>query len=79
MSTLAAPVAVAEAQPVEADKLRAGQAVRLHDPVPHLFVIPAYNEEENLPASWQISRRGRRCSPPAVGSSSSTTARRTAP
>ncbi len=49
MSSLAAPVAVAEAQPVEADKLRTTHAARLHEPVPHLFVIPAYNEEDNLP------------------------------
>jgi dolichol-phosphate mannosyltransferase len=47
MSSLAAPAAAAEAQPLEAR--RATPAARLHEPVPHLFVIPAYNEEDNLP------------------------------
>jgi len=51
MSSLAAPAAAAEAQPLEGR--RATTAARLHEPVPHLFVIPAYNEEANLPRLFQ--------------------------
>jgi dolichol-phosphate mannosyltransferase len=48
MSSFAAPAVAAEAQPRELDA-RSSRAPRLSEPVPHLFVIPAYNEEDNLP------------------------------
>jgi dolichol-phosphate mannosyltransferase len=51
MSSLAAPAAAAEAQLL--DGRHARTAARLHEPVPHLFVIPAYNEEANLPRLFQ--------------------------
>ncbi len=48
MSSLAA-AAAPEAQRIEIDEARSSFAPPLHEPVPHLFVIPAYNEEANLP------------------------------
>jgi dolichol-phosphate mannosyltransferase len=51
MSSIAAPAAAAEAQPLE--EARGQRAGRLYEPVPHLFVIPAYNEEANLPRLLQ--------------------------
>jgi dolichol-phosphate mannosyltransferase len=49
MSTFAAPAAAAEAQALEVVESGTKHVARLHEPVPHLFVIPAYNEEANLP------------------------------
>jgi dolichol-phosphate mannosyltransferase len=49
MSSLAATAAPPEVQRVELDEPHARLARPLFEPVPHLFVIPAYNEEANLP------------------------------
>ena len=49
MSSFAATAAPPEVQRVELAEPRAGFARPLLEPVPHLFVIPAYNEEANLP------------------------------
>lgn len=49
MSSFAATAAPPEAKTLELDELRAPSIPPLRLPVPHLFVIPAYNEEANLP------------------------------
>jgi dolichol-phosphate mannosyltransferase len=48
MSSYVATAAAPEAELVQVEEARPGCAP-LHEPVPHLFVIPAYNEEANLP------------------------------
>jgi dolichol-phosphate mannosyltransferase len=48
MSSLAAAAAAPEVEALEIGVSRPGCAP-LHEQVPHLFVIPAYNEEANLP------------------------------
>ena len=48
MSSYVATAAAPEAELVQVEEARPGCAP-LQEPVPHLFVIPAYNEEANLP------------------------------
>ena len=48
MSSLAAAAAAPEVEVLVVDESRPG-CTPLYEPVPHLFVIPAYNEEANLP------------------------------
>ena len=48
MSSLAAAAAAPEVEALDVDESRP-RCAPLHEPVPHLFVIPAYNEEANLP------------------------------
>jgi dolichol-phosphate mannosyltransferase len=48
MSSLAAAAAAPEVEALEVDVSRP-RCAPLHEQVPHLFVIPAYNEEANLP------------------------------
>lgn len=53
MSTFAAAAAAPEVQRVRFEERRSPSARPLHGSVPHLFVIPAYNEEANLPRLLQ--------------------------
>ena len=48
MSSFVAAAAAPEVELLDVEETRPGCAP-LHDDVPHLFVIPAYNEEANLP------------------------------
>ena len=49
MSSLVAAAAAPQAQRIEVDHARSSFAQPLLGSVPHVFVIPAYNEEANLP------------------------------
>jgi dolichol-phosphate mannosyltransferase len=49
MSSFAAAAAAAEVQHVKTVEVNSRTAAPLMEPVPNLFVIPAYNEEANLP------------------------------
>jgi dolichol-phosphate mannosyltransferase len=49
MSSFAATAAPREAERELVDGARSSAAAPLDGPVPHLFVIPAYNEEANIP------------------------------
>ena len=75
---MASSAAAAEAV-LKGSEASSGTASPLPDQSTLVFVIPVYNEEENVPRLLADFETRPGCSRPAAGSSSSTTARRTEP